>query len=459
MTDTVLIVDDDPAMCHMLESGLASSRFDTVSAGSADAALEVLTTREITVVITDLRMRKVDGFELCRRIVENRPDIPVVVITAFGSMEAAIEAIRAGAYDFITKPFGLDTIRITVQRAARHRALSRRVELLEQALDQTHEIESIVGSSPPICQLRDLIKRAARSNTPVLITGESGTGKELVARALHHHGARNRAPFIAINCAAVPESLLESELFGHAKGAFTDARTDRVGLFAQAEGGTLFLDEIGELPLGLQPKLLRALQEHRVRPLGGTTEVPFDARIVAATNRDLETEVAEGRFRQDLFFRIHVLEIVTPPLRLCGNDILTLAQRFIERFALTQDKRIIGMMPATAEKLLAYPWPGNVRELQNALERAVTLCLHDRITVADLPSKVRDYDRSRLVLSMEPSDMVPMEEVERRYVTYVYEASNGNKSLAAKILGFNRKTLYRKLRRYGVLRDDDTGLP
>jgi DNA-binding NtrC family response regulator len=289
----------------------------------------------------------------------------------------------------------------------------------------------------------------------VLITGESGTGKELVARALHQRGTRSRAPFVAINCAAVPEALLESELFGHAKGAFTDARSDRIGLFAQAEGGTLFLDEIGELPLGLQPKLLRALQERTVRPLGGNSEVAFDARIVAATNRDLETEVAEGRFREDLFYRIHVLEIATPPLRICGNDVLTLAHRFMEQFALAQGKPITGLMPATAEKLLAYPWPGNVRELQNTIERAVTLCRHSHLMVDDLPAKVRDHEQSRLVLTMDPSDMVPMEEIERRYVTHVYEVCNGNKSLAAKVLGWSRKTLYRKLRRYGVVPEED----
>jgi DNA-binding NtrC family response regulator len=455
MTDTVLIVDDDPAMCHMLERGLASTSCDTVSTTSADDAFEILQAREITVVVTDLRMRETDGLALCRRIAENRPDIPVIVITAFGSMDVAIEAIRSGAYDFITKPFELDAIRMTVQRAARHRALARKVELLEQALEETHEVESLVGSSRPMRRLHDLIKRVSHTDVPVLITGESGTGKELVARALHQRGPRSRAPFIAINCAAVPESLLESELFGHAKGAFTDARSERVGLFAQAEGGTLFLDEIGELPLNLQPKLLRALQERTVRPVGANAEVAFDVRIVAATNRDLETEVAEGRFREDLYYRIHVLEIATPPLRMCGSDVLALAQRLIAQYALAQQRSITGMLPAVAEKLLAYPWPGNVRELQNSLESAVTLCRHDRITVDDLPAKIRDHERSRLVLSMDPSDMLPMEEIERRYITYVYEASNGNKSLAAKILGFNRKTLYRKLRRYGVLPDDD----
>jgi two-component system response regulator HydG len=403
-------------------------------------------------------MRKTDGLELCRRIVESHPDIPVIVITAFGSMEVAIEAIRAGAYDFITKPVALDTIRLTVQRAARHRALSRKVERLQQALRETREFEGLLGSSPPMRQLVDLVDRVAPSDTVVLITGESGTGKELVARALHRRSARKDGPFVAINCAAMPETLLESELFGHAKGAFTDARVDRAGLFVQASKGTLFLDEIGELPLGLQPKLLRALQERRVRPLGATAEASFDARIVAATNRDLESAVEDGRFREDLFYRIHVIEVDAPPLRVRGNDILLLAQHFIEHFATISGKPITGLLASAADKLLAYPWPGNVRELQNCIERAVTLCRYAEITVEDLPEKVRDHERSRIVLAIDDaSDLVPMDEIERRYVTRVFDAANRNKSLAAKILGFNRKTLYRKLRQYGVLRDGHDG--
>jgi len=456
MNAAILIVDDDPAMCRMLESGLGSSGYETASAVSADAALELLGARDFDLIITDVRMREMDGLELCRRIVETRPDIPVIVTTAFGSMEVAIEAIRAGAYDFITKPMPLDTIRLTVQRATRHRALSRKVERLQQALRETREFESLLGSSPPMRQLIDLIERVAPSDTVVLITGESGTGKELVARALHRRSARKDGPFVAINCAAMPETLLESELFGHAKGAFTDAKVARAGLFVQASKGTLFLDEIGELPLGLQPKLLRALQERKVRPLGANVEVAFDARIIAATNLDLESAVEEGRFRQDLFYRIHVIEIDTPPLRVRGNDVLLLAQRFIEHFAAVSGKAITGILAPAADKLLTYPWPGNVRELQNCIERAVTLCRYSDITVDDLPQRVREYERSRSLLAVDdPSDFVPMEEIERRYVTRVFEATNGNKSLAAKILGFNRKTLYRKLRQYGVLRDED----
>jgi two-component system response regulator HydG len=284
----------------------------------------------------------------------------------------------------------------------------------------------------------------------VLITGESGTGKEVVARALHRRGRRKNGPFVAVNCAALPETLLESELFGHARGAFTDARSARSGLFVQANGGTLFLDEITEMPLALQPKLLRALQERVVRPLGGEGEVPFDVRLVTATNRDLETAVEEGRFRGDLFFRVNVIHVPLPPLRARGGDILLLAQRFLGEYGARSSKQVTGLSPQAAERLLAYSWPGNVRELENCIERAIALAQHDHILPDDLPEKVRAYRRSHvLVASDDPAELVPLEEVERRYILRVMEAVGGNKSQAAQVLGLGRKTLYRKLEAYG----------
>jgi two-component system response regulator HydG len=456
----ILIVDDDAAMCRMLESSLGASGYETTSRTSAEAALELLSARDFDTVITDVRMRGGNGLELCTRIAESRPDIPVIVITAFGSLETAIEAIRAGAYDFITKPFDLDTLRLTVQRAVRHRVLSRKVERLEKELRHGREPDTLLGSSPAMRPIHDLIERVAQSETAVLITGESGTGKELVARALHERSARRGGAFVAINCAAMPETLLESELFGHTKGAFTDAKADHPGLFVQAHRGTLFLDEIGEMPLSLQPKLLRALQERSVRPIGAKAEVAFDARIIAATNQDLETAVEEGRFREDLYYRIHVIQIDLPPLRVRGNDILVLARHFVEHFARAATKPVTGIVTAAAEKLAAYPWPGNVRELKNCIERAVTLCRYSDIMVDDLPAKVREYKRSSPALTGDDGDeLVSMDEVERRHVLRVFEATGGNKSLTAKILGFNRKTLYRRLRQYGLLpgegADDD----
>jgi two-component system response regulator HydG len=299
--------------------------------------------------------------------------------------------------------------------------------------------------------LYDLVERLGPKDTTVLIAGESGSGKELVARALHDRSSRKNGPFVAVNCAALPEPLLEGELFGHARGAFTDAKTAHVGLFQQAEGGTLFLDEIGEFPIGLQPKLLRVLQERMVRPLGSQKEYSVNVRIMAATNRDLEQEVETGRFRADLLYRIQVVQVDVPPLRVRGNDVLLLAQHFVEQFARSFQSETQRIHPEAAERLLSYAWPGNVRELQNCIERAVILSRGTEILPADLPAKVRAPKAATLdVEAKDPADWAPMEEIERRYVLSVFKAVQGNKSLAAKILGFNRKTLYRKLRQFGV---------
>jgi transcriptional regulator with PAS, ATPase and Fis domain len=299
--------------------------------------------------------------------------------------------------------------------------------------------------------VHDLLGRVAASDASVLITGESGTGKEVVAKALHARSARAHRPFVAINCAAMPESLLESELFGHVRGAFTDARDAHTGLFQQADGGTLFLDEIGDMPIGLQPKLLRALQERSVRPIGGRSEVACDVRIVAATNRDLELAIEEKRFREDLYFRINVIHVELPPLRARAADVLPLAQHFLQQFGSRSSKNVVGISPAAAEKLVSYAWPGNVRELQNSIERAVALTRFEQLSVDDLPDKIRDYRRSHVLLaSDDPTELVPMEEVERRYVRRVMEAVAGNKTAAARILGMDRKRLYRMLDRLEI---------
>jgi two-component system response regulator HydG len=308
-------------------------------------------------------------------------------------------------------------------------------------------------------KLYDQLTQIADSDASVLITGESGTGKELVARALHQRSRRIDKPFVAVNCAALPDTLLESELFGHTKGAFTDARNDRKGLFVQAEGGTLLLDEIGEMPLSMQPKLLRALEENKVRPVGSEKEVAFDVRILATTNRDMETAVEERRFRKDLFFRINVIQVELSPLRARGADALLLAQHFLAICAARAKKKVLGMSDTVAEKLLAYSWPGNVRELRNVIERAVALTRFDKLTVEDLPEKIRDYRSSQVVLGgNDPGELVPLEEVEHRYILHVLDAVGGNRTLAARTLGLDRKTLYRKLRQYGVLDAEGEGL-
>ncbi len=451
MSTRILVVDDDASMCETLEVGLAPRGYDVRWTTKPAEALDLLASEAYEAVVTDLNMRGMSGIELCEQIAANRPDLPVIVITAFGSLDTAVAAIRAGAYDFITKPLEIDALVLALERATAHHRLREEVKRLRQVCSESARFADLLGNSPAMRRVHELLERIADSDASVLITGESGTGKEVVARALHRRGRRRDGPFVAINCAALPETLLESELFGYERGAFTDARSARSGLFVQASGGTLFLDEIAELPLSLQPKLLRALQERVVRPLGGNTEVPFDVRLITATNRDLETAVEEGRFREDLYFRVNVIHVALPPLRARGGDILILAQRFIDEYAARAGKQVVGLSPQAAERLLAYSWPGNVRELENCIERAIALAQHDRILPDDLPEKVRDYRRSHvLVASDDPAELVPLEEVERRYILRVMEAVGGNKTQAAQILGLGRKTLYRKLEAYGA---------
>ena len=452
MTGRVLLVDDDRALCEWVEVGLAGSGFTLDWRTSPAEAMQAVASEDYDAIVTDLNMGATSGLELCERILGQRADVPVLVITAFGSLDTAISAIRAGAYDYLTKPFDIDALRLALDRAVQHRRLRAEVRRLRRAAEHASGAGDLLGESTEMRKVHDLLERVVDSDASVLVTGESGTGKDVVARALHRRGRRAAGPFVAINCAAMPEPLLESELFGHARGAFTDAHTARTGLFVEASGGTLFLDEIGDLPLGLQPKLLRALQERTVRPIGGSREVAFDVRLVVATNRDLDAAVAEGRFREDLYFRINVLHVELPPLRARGADPLLLAQHFLRHFAGKAGKPIGGISPAAAERLLFYGWPGNVRELMNCIERVVALARFDEIALDDLPEKIRQHRRSHvLVASDDPSELVPLEEVERRYILRVMEAVSDNKRLAARILGVDRKTLYRKLERYGVL--------
>jgi len=448
---SILVVEDDAAFANLVARDLGQRGFEAFSAAGAAEALACLSRREVAVVVTDLQMHGVGGLELCEQIRDGHGDVPVIVMTAFGSLEKAIAAMRAGAYDFLSKPFELDELAMRVERAVEHGNLRRELVRLREHAGAPTPFPELVGQSPSMLELFALLDRIAPSETSVLVTGETGTGKEVVARAIHRRSRRQSAPFVGVSCAAMPEHLLESELFGHVKGAFTDARAARRGLFLQAQGGTLFLDEIGELPLGLQAKLLRALQERTLRPVGGDQEVPFDVRLVSATNRDLESAIASGRFRDDLYYRLNVVQVSLPPLRSRASDVLLLAQHFLGRFAQSAEKAVTGIAPECAERLLDYSWPGNVRELANAIERAVALTQYQKITVADLPEKVRTFKRSHVIVAAEdPAELVSMEEVERRYVLRVLEAVGGNKTQAARVLGFDRKTLYAKLKSYGV---------
>jgi two-component system response regulator HydG len=446
----VLVVDDDSELCETIDAGLKKRAYDVAWITRAEQAFERIVAEDFDVVLTDLTMPGVDGIALCERIVANRPDVPVVVMTAFGSLDSAVSAIRAGAYDFINKPVQIDVLAIAIDRAARTRALREEVRRLRSTA-ASGPSDDLIGRSAAMRAVSELIERVADSEATILITGESGTGKEVVANAIHRRSRRARGPFVAVNCTAMPETMLESELFGHARGAFTDAREARAGLLVQARGGTVLLDEVGDMPLALQPKILRVLQERKVRPLGSTTEVAIDVRVIAATNRDLEGAIEEKRFREDLYFRLNVIHIPLPPLRARASDVLPLAQHMLETFATRSGKAIAGIAPAAAQKLLAYNWPGNVRELQNCIERAVAFARFDQILVDDLPEKLRDYRPTNvLVVGDDPAELVPMEEIERRYVLRVLAAAQGNKAAAARILGFERKTLYRKLERWGV---------
>jgi two-component system response regulator AtoC len=451
MKGRVLVVDDDKSMTELLSERLKRRQFEVVTASGAAEARVAFDAAETDVVVTDLNMPGQSGIQFCEWVVTNRADTPVIVITAFGSLDTAVAAIRAGAYDFITKPFEIDVLAIALTRAIKHRELRHEVKRLRSLLDATRGMGELLGQSPVMLELKELIARVAESQASVLVMGESGTGKEVVARLLHQKGPRADHPFLALNCAAMPEHLIESELFGHVRGAFTDAKTDKVGLFVQANRGTLFLDEIGDMPLGLQPKLLRVLEERKVRPVGGGKEIPIDLRLIAATHRDLEDAIEQGQFREDLYFRLNVIQMALPPLRARGTDVLLIAQSFIETYAKQAGKAVVGLTPEAAERLSSYAWPGNVRELRNAMERAVALTRHENITVDDLPERIRAYKVSHvLVASHDPEELVNLAEVEKRYIARVLGAVGGNKSSAAKILGIDRTTLYKKLQQYKI---------
>lgn len=448
----VLIVDDDRQMCEMLEVDFRHRGLSCRWTTQAHQVQECIKQEEFDVLLTDIRMPGMDGLQLCQQIAAQRPDMPIIVLTAFGSLETAVAAMRAGAYDFVTKPVELDLLALQVERALKHRTLQKRIKLLHEEIERRKYSHELVGESQEMQELYNRLDLLSHSEASVLLVGESGTGKERVARLIHQHSKRNQHPFVAINCASLPDSLLESEMFGHVKGAFTGAQQSHKGLFEQANLGTLFLDEIGEMPLSVQAKLLRVLEDNRVRPVGAETEITLDVRVIAATHQDLETAVEEGRFREDLFFRLNVIQLEIPPLRTRGNDILLLAQHFLQRFAQSSQKEVLQLSESVVERLLSYPWPGNVRELRNALEHAVVLTRHQTLVLEDLPKKIRTYEALSMPMFLQQENpgtaFVSLEEMERQYILYVLQKLGGNRTLAAKLLNVDRKTLYRKLQKY-----------
>jgi DNA-binding NtrC family response regulator len=452
----ILVVDDEPVEMALIQMTLEKAGHAVVALTSPKEAVERVAVNDFDLVLTDLMMPELSGLEVCERVLGARSDMRVIVVTGHGSMETAIEAMRVGAYDFLTKPIEPDALNLVVARAVKERRVSTEVRRLERGIDNG-SASSVFGTNAAMRSVQDLIARIATSSATVLISGETGTGKERVARALHEASGRPGA-FVALNCAAVPANLLESELFGHARGAYTDAHSKRDGLFVEADGGTIFLDEIADMPLDIQPKLLRAIQERKVRPIGANAEVEFDARLVTATNRNLEDDIAEKRFRKDLYYRINVINVDLPPLRQRG-DVIELATYFLAQLAKRTGRPCLRLGHAAAQKLLEYGWPGNVRELENCMERAVVIARFEEITVEDLPEKVQAYRANHVVISDHATEVLSMDEVERRYVIRVLALANGNKARAARMLGFDRRTLYRKLVQFGVALDEFKGDP
>jgi DNA-binding NtrC family response regulator len=445
MQSSVLVVDDDVDAASLIRDALRKRGFDAEAVHSGPQCIARLEIREWDAVVTDVHMGDMSGMDLCRVLRRDYPDVRTIVITGESRLERAIEAIQVGAYDFITKPVKLDVLTIAVSRAVEHVKLRRELRRLRNT-NSREAVDGIAGASPGVRQMIDMIGRIADTDVTVLITGESGTGKELVARAIHNQSSRRSEPFIAVNCAAMPGPLLESELFGHARGAFTDAQTSRQGLFVQAKGGTIFLDEIGEMPLEMQVKLLRVLQERTVRPVGSDVETPVAARIVTATNRNLEREVEEKRFREDLYYRINVVPIAVPPLRERASDILQLAQYFLQRCAARAGKEVFSFSTTAARRLMDYDWPGNVRELENCIERAVALCSLDEITIGDLPPKVlAKHDAQIVIPTASVDELMTIDALSQKYVRRVLASMNGNKTHAARVLGIDRRSLYRRL--------------
>jgi DNA-binding NtrC family response regulator len=442
----VLIVEDEELMRSILRQLLEEAGYDVFSADSAETAIEIFAANDIAVTLTDIKMAGRDGLALLDEIKAVDESAVVIIMTAYSSVDSAIAALRKGAYDYVTKPFVNDDLLKTIENAATQRQLFHENRLLKRELQKQYNFSEIVGKSDKLQHVFDLVNKVAGTNANVLISGESGTGKELIARSVHFNSSRSEKPFLAVNCGALPESLLESELFGHTKGSFTGAFADKKGLFRSVAGGTLFLDEVGEMPQTLQVKLLRALQEHEVTPIGSSATQKFDARIIAATNRNLEFEVAEGRFREDLFYRLNVIEIVMPPLRERREDIPLLVKHFIAKASQTQHSQSKTVTKDAMKAIGSYDWPGNVRELENAVERAIILA-GDEIRLDDLPPKVRSN-----TAGYETNDTngfrQTLDDMEKRYILEILKAVDEDKTKAANILGIDLSTLYRKLKRY-----------
>lgn len=449
---SIVVVDDDPEMRSMVTDHLKRQGYQVKDFGSSVEAVKYLSSGQLDalgteLLLTDLRMPDLDGLDLLQQVRRLPNQFPVIIMTAFATVDTAIEGLRRGAFDYLTKPFKLNELSLTVERALSFYRMKVQNQALTTAVHKTWNRQSIVGKSSAIQNIFDLIERVGPASTNILITGESGTGKEVVARALHNQSSRSDKPFVAINCTAIPESLMESELFGHIKGSFTGANSDKKGLFEEANGGTIFLDEIGDMDMALQAKLLRVLQERQVKPVGSNQPRAIDVRVIAATHKDLKKAITNGGFREDLYYRLAVIPIVLPPLRHRPEDIPLLAHHFLRKYsALNQGKTVMFTQDAL-RKLMNLSWPGNVRELENMVERLVVLARTPQIDAGDIPDP--DQASPEYFFGQATGDSPTLEELEKRYIQLILDKTGGKKEKAAQILGINRRTLYRKEKDYG----------
>jgi len=453
----ILVVDDDAGHLATLKTIARSWGYRVSTADDGSIAVELAKEQPFDLILMDVRMAEVDGIEALRQIKTYNPAIPILIMTAYSSVASAVDAIKAGAYDYLTKPLDFEALRLAVERAMEHTHLKVENRQLKEKLRDEFDWQNIIGTSPPMKALIDMVAMVAPSEATVLITGESGTGKELIARSIHYNSRRRAAPCVIVNCAALAENLLESELFGHEKGAFTGADKRREGRFRQADGGTLFLDEIGETSSAMQAKLLRVIQERECQRVGGDETLTVDVRILAATNRDLTNDVKIGKFREDLFYRLNVVTVEVPPLRDRHEDMPLLAQHFMKRFATRNRKTVKGFTPQAMDLLIKHDWPGNVRELENAVERCVILLTGDYITDRELPLSItqNSEDNLRESVTLERAGIglagsQSLETIEKEAILATLSETNGNKSETARRLGINRKTLHLKLKRYGL---------
>jgi len=455
-TEKILIVDDEEGMRRLLGRLLGREGYDTLTVPSAAEALRQVRGDTYDLVITDMKMPEMDGLQLLAEIKAYDPSLPVIAITAYGTVENAVQALRAGAYDYITKPFESDEIRLTVAKALERQRLLAENRYLHQELEERYSFSGIVGGSPAMKRIFETASAVAASNASVLITGESGTGKELIARSIHFSSPRKEKPFVVLNCAALSEGVLESELFGHEKGAFSGAVALKKGRFELAHEGTLFIDEVGEMSLNAQVKLLRVIQEHEFERVGGTRTIRSDVRLVAATNKNLEAEVKKGTFREDLFYRLNVINIHLPSLRERREDIEPLARHFLARYVRETGKRVDNLSPRALSCLLAYDWPGNVRELQNVMERAVVLCRGEVITPRDFPQGIQGEEEILLHVPERGGSLTEiLEDLERQLIVQTLRREEGSQTRAAAALGIKRTTLRYKMEKYQLIEQGD----